>query len=83
MFCFGFGHVDEGGHRYRHLTRINKLQIENKIYECPRINFVVGLTKKSKDRAIISFGINDCSPRMVDVEKRELAIHTFSSFVVG
>jgi hypothetical protein len=83
MFCFGFGHVDEGGDRYRHIMRINKLQIKNKIYECPQINFVVMLTETRKDRAIISFGINDCSPRMVEVEKRELAIHTFLSFSVG
>jgi hypothetical protein len=82
MFCFGFGTLEEGDDHYLNVTRNNKLRIDNKIYECPRINFVVGLTESSKDRAIISFGINDCSPRMIEVEKRELAIHTFSSFLV-
>ena len=48
-----------------------RLTIMNKAYDCPRIHFVTGITEKIDDdeMVIISYGVNDCYPRMIEVPK--------------
>ena len=53
-----------------------KLTINDIIFEnCPAIHFVTGIAEKLGDEehtAIISYGVNDCYPRMVEVSKKFL-----------
>jgi hypothetical protein len=51
-----------------------KLTIHNEEFECPRIHFVTGITEKlgHDETAIISYGVNDCYPRMIEVPKKVL-----------
>jgi len=48
-----------------------RLTIMNEVYDCPRIHFVTGITEKIDDdeMVIISYGVNDCYPRMIEVPK--------------
>lgn len=53
-----------------------KLTINDIVFEnCPAIHFVTGIAEKLGDEehtAIISYGVNDCYPRMVEVSKKFL-----------
>ncbi len=53
-----------------------KLTINGIVFEnCPAIHFVTGIADKLGDEehtAIISYGVNDCYPRMVEVSKQFL-----------
>ncbi|KAL3826907.1 hypothetical protein ACHAXA_005987 [Cyclostephanos tholiformis] len=53
-----------------------KLKINGTVYDnCPAIHFVTGLADKMGDEeetVIISYGVNDCYPRMIEVPKRFL-----------
>ena len=53
-----------------------KLTIQEEEYDCPRIHFVTGIAEKMGDdeTVIVSYGVNDCYPRMLEVSK---------SFLVG
>ena len=44
-------------------------------FDCPRITFVSGITEHATDsnKAIISYGINDCTSRIMVVSKSDLA----------
>ena len=48
-----------------------KLTIHNEVYDCPRIHFVTGIVEKIDDEetVIVSYGVNDCYPRMLEVKK--------------
>lgn len=48
-----------------------KLKIHNEEFDCPRIHFVTGIAEKvgDEERVIISYGVNDCYPRMIEVSK--------------
>jgi len=50
------------------------LNIRNKVFDCPRIHFVSGIVEKlgDKETVIISYGVNDCYPRMIEVSKNFL-----------
>jgi len=52
-------------------TREYKLKIKNEEFNCPRIHFVTGIAEKMGDEemVIVSYGVNDCYPRMVEVSK--------------
>ncbi|KAL7540121.1 hypothetical protein ACHAWF_011313 [Thalassiosira exigua] len=43
-------------------------------FNCPRIHFVTGIAEKVGDEgtAIVSYGVNDCYPRMIEVSKEFL-----------
>ena len=80
MFCFGFGFgsITESPGYTRDLIRNDKLMIKDKVYQCPRITFISGMTETlSNDHVIIAYGVNDCIPVMVKVEKQELAQRLF------
>jgi len=53
-----------------------KLTINGIVFEnCPAIHFVTGIADKlgdEKQTAIVSYGVNDCYPRMVEVSKKFL-----------
>lgn len=52
-----------------------KLQIHRKNFACPKIHFVSGVAEKLGDNrtVLVSYGINDCYPRVVEVPKAFLA----------
>ena len=51
-----------------------KLTIHDTEFDCPRIHFVTGVAEKMGDSStvIISYGVNDCYPRMIEVPKEFL-----------
>jgi len=83
-FCLGHAPVGngnklppaEGGTFNPHsvLTRNRQLQQNNITFDCPQMSFVSSFTPKVDDssRTIIGYGLNDCTGRLVEVEKREI-----------
>jgi hypothetical protein len=72
-FCFGRSAPDEaGGNPYPYLNREN-LWIGS-AQNCPRIHFVSGMVEKADDptKLIVSYGINDCVPRLVVIAKDDV-----------
>jgi hypothetical protein len=75
LFCLGFASDNETIGRVNELVRgatnFFKLRIFDEEYDCPRIHFVTGITEKYGDSetVIISYGVNDCYPRMIEVSK--------------
>ena len=49
----------------------SKLRINGMTFECPRIHFITGIAEKlgDEEKVIISYGVNDCYPRMIEVSK--------------
>ena len=43
-------------------------------FNCPRIHFVTGMVENADDpsKVIIFYGVNDCVPRMIVVDKAEI-----------
>jgi hypothetical protein len=81
-FCFGFGDADADDGAYVNITYV-PLIFKNEVYSCPRVHFASGMTEKVDDpsKVIVSFGINDCASRLVEIEERELDRHLFTSLV--
>jgi len=83
-FCLGFAGEDgtEGGvyNPYSILTINRKLSQHNETFSCPQIHFVSSFIEKVDDSSstVIGYGLNDCTPRIVEVEKKELARLLFS-----
>lgn len=83
-FCLGFAGNDgtEGGMFNPHsvLTINRKLSQHNETFACPQIHFVSSFIEKIGDSSttVIGYGINDCTPRIVEVEKKEIARLLFS-----
>lgn len=83
FFCLGFALNGNSG-RNEALQSDNeqiwgavneyKLFMNQKEFNCPRIHFVTGIAEKVGDdeTVIVSYGVNDCYPRMVEVSKRFL-----------
>jgi hypothetical protein len=87
-FCLGFAQdKDESDNPYTTMNVV-PLQLMGKTFNCPRIHFVTGMVEKADDpsKVIISYGINDCVPRMIVVDKAEIiqmlfdGPRTFSTF---
>ncbi|KAL3803362.1 hypothetical protein HJC23_009326 [Cyclotella cryptica] len=82
FFCLGFaahGDADDearqsDNEQVRGSANDYRLTIMNEVYDCPRIHFVTGITEKIDDdeMVIISYGVNDCYPRMIEVPKEFL-----------
>lgn len=73
-FCLGFAQdKDESDNPYT-MMNVVPLQLMGKTFDCPRIHFVTGMVEKADDssKVIISYGINDCVPRMVVMDKIEI-----------
>mmetsp|Transcript_29809 Transcript_29809/g.45441 ORF Transcript_29809/g.45441 Transcript_29809/m.45441 type:complete len:748 (-) Transcript_29809:928-3171(-) len=81
MFCFGFPGDEEALHLpYANATKsMNKLEIYNNVYPCPTVQLATGMTQNIEKPAhiIVSYGINDCIPRMVELHKQDLAHRLF------
>lgn len=78
LFCLGFASANETktseNEQVRGATTFYKLKLWKSEYNCPKIHFVTGITEKYGDSetVIISYGVNDCYPRMLEVSKEFL-----------
>jgi len=73
-FCFGFPYSNErGGNPYINMTLEDRMEMD-RTFDCPSIHFVGGMIEKANDPAklIIAYGVNDCVPRVVVVEKEHV-----------
>lgn len=83
-FCLGFAGDDgtEGGNFNPHsiLTFNRRLSQHNETFSCPQISFVSSFIEKVEDPSttIIGYGLNDCTPRLVEVSKKEISRMVFS-----
>jgi hypothetical protein len=80
-FCLGFPSEEENEeNHYSQLTRSRPL-IMGEEENCPQISFVSGMTEKAGDdsKVILGYGINDCVPRFVEVDKSEIARLLFNT----
>jgi len=57
------------------LTRNRNLLQNNVTFDCPQMSFVSSYIEKVDDssKTVIGYGLNDCTGRLVEVEKREIA----------
>merc|ERR1719203_2472636 len=83
-FCLGFAGDDgpEGGTFNPHsvLTVNRILSQNNETFNCPQIHFVSSFIEKVDEPSttVIGYGINDCTPRIVEVSKKEITRLLFS-----
>ena len=76
LFCLGFASNETSeteqtsNEQVAGATGSHKLTIQE-TFDCPRIHFVTGVTEKLDDEGtvIVSYGVNDCYPRMMEVKK--------------
>jgi hypothetical protein len=81
-FCLGFASEEES--RQNPLTGWNKSPLDyvgGESLDCPAIHFVSGMSEDAKDQSkvIIAYGVNDCTPRMVKLNKSEIVRMLFPS----
>ena len=76
FFCLGFAtgnEKNESENEQMHgAADEQKLKLVGQEFDqCPRIHFVTGIAEKLGDdeTVIISYGVNDCYPRMIEVSK--------------
>ena len=88
FFCLGFelGLQSNGDYQEKSEDMTNeqvigaandyRLKINGEVFDkCPSIHFVTGIVDKldeEEETAIISYGVNDCYPRMIEVPKKVL-----------
>lgn len=79
LFCLGFPGPDEaavaeGGNPYVRMTYNRTFRLNREAFACPQIHYVSGVVDKIDDdgAVLVSYGINDCVPRVVDVAKGEI-----------
>jgi hypothetical protein len=73
-FCLGFPSEEESEQNYySQLIRSRPLILKEE-ENCPQITFISGMTEKAGDdsKVILGYGINDCVPRFVEIEKSEI-----------
>jgi hypothetical protein len=74
-FCMGLLDEQEGtDNPNTWFVRNRPAHLENHNMSCPFITFVMGVVEAFDDpsKVIISYGMNDCAPRIVKVDKSEL-----------
>jgi hypothetical protein len=73
-FCLGFAQDEDESDNPYTMMNVVPLQLMGKTFDCPRIHFVSGMIEKADDpsKVIISYGVNDCVPRMIVVDKAEI-----------
>jgi hypothetical protein len=73
-FCLGFPSEDENKQNYYSPLTRSKPLIIGEEENCPQITFISGMTEKAGDgsKIILSYGINDCVPRFVEIDKSEI-----------
>jgi hypothetical protein len=75
-FCLGYAAEDEGMVNPNSVLTFNrKLSQHNDTFNCPQIHFSSTLVEKVGDpsKAVIGYGLNDCTSRLVEVSKQEIA----------
>jgi len=75
-FCLGFGSSsDAGGNPLAETNQNYRLDLFDDLFECPIIHFPSSLSEVVGDetKAIIGYGINDCTHRVIVVSKEEIA----------
>lgn len=77
-FCFGLPNnitdATDGSVSQHAAIPFTTLNIGGVGYNCPQIHFVSGMTESATDpsKLVVAYGINDCLPRMVVIEKDEV-----------
>ena len=88
LFCFGFpddqdakSHDVGVGNEYNELTKGKRLELYGTTYNCPNIHFAVSIIEKEgdKNKLIVSYGVNDCVPRFLQISKRDVMVHLLFS----
>lgn len=81
-FCLGYESSTDAGMPNPHsvLTPNRQFQQHNETFECPIIHFVQTIVEKADDPSsvVIGYGINDCTARLIEVSKGEIARMLFS-----
>ena len=82
-FCLGFPSEEESHQNPYTGWNTNPLVFlgGNTLDDCPAIHFVSGMSQDAEDQSqvIIAYGVNDCTPRMVKVDKSEILRMLFPS----
>jgi hypothetical protein len=79
-FCLGFGGTttdaddDADGNPLAGRNTQYRLDLFEQSYDCPAIHFASGIAETVDDstKAIISYGVNDCYPRIMIVDKKDI-----------
>jgi hypothetical protein len=73
-FCLGFSSESERDNPYTRMQMSTMKLISVEYPKCPRIHFVSGMVEKADDptKLIVAYGINDCVPRMVIIDKSDV-----------
>lgn len=72
-FCLGFpSNADEKENYFNVVARQQHFRMGDEL-ECPKISFATGLTDMGDGKVAISYGINDCTGRMMVVNKSGIA----------
>jgi hypothetical protein len=81
-FCFGFPKGSEISNPYSRMQMRPMTMIDVEYTKCPRIHFVSGMVEKADDptKVIVAYGVNDCVPRMVTIDKSDILRMLFSPF---
>lgn len=81
-FCLGHASPSDSGATNPLNTVTNNLPLlqYNETFQCPLIHFVQSFVEKANDpsNTVIGYGINDCTARLVEVSKKEIARLLFS-----
>jgi hypothetical protein len=74
--AFCLGHSEEE-HTRNPMWNISNtvMMFPDKMGHCPKIHFITGISEKvgNDSKAIIAYGVSDCLPRIIEVEKSEIA----------
>jgi hypothetical protein len=81
-FCFGFPSDSERENPYIRMQMDSVKLIDFEYNSCPRIHFVSGMVEKADDKSklIIAYGVNDCVPRMVVIDKADVLRMLFAPY---
>ena len=74
LFCLPWGRLEEGRGNFQVGLNLGGRHSILESFDCPSTSFVSGISEHAADAslAILSYGINDCYPRIAVVEKTEL-----------
>jgi hypothetical protein len=84
-FCFGFPEQSSPGttttttrNPYTNMS-MDKLNLGQE-FDCPKIHFVGSMIEKANDasKLIVAYGVNDCVPRIVEIDKADVLRMLFS-----
>lgn len=75
IFCFGGARSAEyDSNPLAHVDWQKTIRVGSDISSCPRIQFVMSMIEKGTDssRVLISYGVNDCYSRILEIGKSEI-----------